>query len=108
MNWFRLKGCAKCGGDLVLDDLDWLCLQCGTYYYTGLYQSKNGLKRPESNGPIPRKEKPAATDVHNAGTCQLGVPAFAVFDSLIRQTVGDSSTTLNLNLTSVAVNGAEA
>ncbi len=38
MNLFRLKACTKCRGDLVLDDGDWLCLQCGTYYYTGLYR----------------------------------------------------------------------
>ena len=38
MNWFRLKTCIKCQGDLASDNGDWLCLQCGTYYYTGLYQ----------------------------------------------------------------------
>lgn len=38
MNWFRLKSCIKCHGDLAADNGDWLCLQCGTYYYTGLYQ----------------------------------------------------------------------
>jgi len=38
MTWFRFKACVKCRGDLVLDHSDWLCLQCGTYYYTGLYQ----------------------------------------------------------------------
>ena len=38
MNWFRLKSCIKCQGDLASDHGDWLCLQCGTYYYTGLYQ----------------------------------------------------------------------
>lgn len=38
MNWFCLKACTKCGGDLAVDDGDWICLQCGTYYYTGLYQ----------------------------------------------------------------------
>ena len=35
---FRLKGCKKCGGDLALDEGDWICLQCGTYYYVRLYQ----------------------------------------------------------------------
>ena len=40
MNWFRLKACVKCRGDLVWDDGDWLCLQCGRYYYTRLYQGK--------------------------------------------------------------------
>ena len=38
MTWFRFKACVKCRGDLVLDHSDWLCLQCGTYYHTGLYQ----------------------------------------------------------------------
>ena len=38
MNLFRLKACTKCRGDLLLDEGDWLCLQCGTYYYTGLYR----------------------------------------------------------------------
>ena len=38
MNWFCLKACTKCCGDLAVDDGDWICLQCGTYYYTGLYQ----------------------------------------------------------------------
>ena len=38
LNWFRLKACVKCRGDLVWDDGDWLCLQCGRYYYTRLYQ----------------------------------------------------------------------
>ncbi len=33
MAMFRLKGCAKCGGDLYLDDGDWQCLQCGRLYY---------------------------------------------------------------------------
>ncbi len=37
MGLFRFKACRKCRGDLVLEEGDWLCLQCGTYYYTGLY-----------------------------------------------------------------------
>ena len=28
-----LKGCIKCGGDLVFDEGDWRCWQCGQYYY---------------------------------------------------------------------------
>ena len=28
-----LKGCMKCGGDLYMDYGDWMCLQCGKYYY---------------------------------------------------------------------------
>ena len=37
MNIYRLGACLKCRGDLVYDDGDWKCLQCGVYYYTGLY-----------------------------------------------------------------------
>ena len=37
MNLYRLGACLKCRGDLAHDDGDWICLQCGTYYYTGLY-----------------------------------------------------------------------
>ena len=43
---FRFKACIKCGGDLALDDGDWICLQCGTYYYVGLYRGAPGV------GPI--------------------------------------------------------
>ena len=46
LNWFRLKACAKCG-DLAQDDGDWICLQCGTYDYIGLYSNKNVLPRPK-------------------------------------------------------------
>ncbi len=29
----KLKSCRKCGGDLVLDEDEWRCWQCGRYYY---------------------------------------------------------------------------
>ena len=37
---FRLGACLKCQGDLIYDHDDWLCLQCGAIYYTGLYSGK--------------------------------------------------------------------
>ncbi len=48
---FRFKACIKCCGDLALDDGDWICLQCGTYYYVGLYRGAKpvepvGMTRP--------------------------------------------------------------
>jgi hypothetical protein len=55
MNLFRLKACTKCRGDLLLDEGDWLCLQCGTYYYTGLY-------RPAAIPDLPH-EQPDQRDV---------------------------------------------
>ncbi len=42
MGPFHLKVCLKCRGDLVLDEGDWLCLQCGKYYYTSLYRDYVG------------------------------------------------------------------
>jgi hypothetical protein len=30
---YRFKACQKCGGDLMLDNEEWLCCQCGRYYY---------------------------------------------------------------------------
>jgi len=31
--FLRLKSCARCDGDLVLDEGEWRCWQCGHYYY---------------------------------------------------------------------------
>ena len=60
MNWFRLKGCVKCRGDLVWDDGDWLCLQCGRYYYTRLYQPEAIPDWQWGQGPGQHKEKATA------------------------------------------------
>lgn len=49
MIWFRLEACLKCEGDLALDNGDWICLQCGTYYYTGLYQSPPASVPPDQD-----------------------------------------------------------
>ena len=46
MNLYRLGACLKCRGDLAYDDGDWICLQCGTYYYTGLYPPEIGPETP--------------------------------------------------------------
>ena len=37
---YLLKACKKCGGDLAPDYGDWVCLQCGAYYYVGLYRRR--------------------------------------------------------------------
>ncbi len=51
MNWFRLKTCIKCQGDLAADEGDWICVQCGSYYYTGLYQQPSYMN---DSPPAPR------------------------------------------------------
>ena len=61
MTWFRFKSCVKCGGDLALDQGDWLCLQCGSYYYIGLYQRPGLLQRPaQPEKPNPEPPEPPA------------------------------------------------
>lgn len=49
MNLYLLGVCLKCRGDLAYDEGDWICLQCGVYYYTGLY--------PETQWGEPRDGK---------------------------------------------------
>lgn len=70
LTWFQLGGCSKCSGDLAYDDGDWICMQCGTYFYTGLYrrEEKLGVKpcrlpRPQSSPcwPTGKAVKTAAT-----------------------------------------------
>ena len=52
VSWFRLKACPKCRGDLASDEGDWICLQCGTYYYTGLYGYTGlSIANPPGHGP---------------------------------------------------------
>ena len=41
MEIYRLKACAKCGGDLAYDEGDWICLQCGRYYYADLRRRRS-------------------------------------------------------------------
>ena len=55
LNWFRLKACPKCGGDLAPDEGDWICLQCGTYDYTGLYAIHNLIPKLHPKPPPGQK-----------------------------------------------------
>ena len=57
MSWFLVKACPKCQADLASDDGDWLCLQCGTYYYGTLPQfSSPAYGTNKSNRPAYRRE----------------------------------------------------
>ena len=67
MNRFHLKACAKCQGDLVLDEGDWLCLQCGTYYYIGLYRKQGLFRQPQQPAEPPRQDKGLILDQLTAG-----------------------------------------
>ena len=46
-----IKSCLRCGGDLVMDEEDWRCVQCAHYYYGG---------RPNNGTHYPSSERPAA------------------------------------------------
>jgi hypothetical protein len=55
----HLKGCPRCDGDLVFDEGDWRCWQCGHYYYTWRGQPlEESLAR--SQPATPRQEEAAA------------------------------------------------
>ena len=77
MTLYRLGVCLKCRGDLVNDEGDWLCLQCGVYYYTGLYPAGHtpaegrgglltvgaaGFAAPPPRPPRPRRPAAPASD----------------------------------------------
>ena len=51
MNIWRFKGCSRCGGDLIFQDGEWGCMQCGRYYY------------PKADLPLAYPLLPAATSV---------------------------------------------
>ncbi len=74
MNWFRLKTCIKCQGDLAADEGDWICLQCGTYYYTGLYQLPSHLNESR---PAPRTG--TTDEPGKSGQKMAGVEATPIF-----------------------------
>ena len=95
MNLFMLKACIKCRGDLVWDDGDWLCLQCGRYYYTRLYQpgAISDWEWDQDSGP--RKEKATVLRPvlhHDCRAVQSEPVAFGPLDSRIQSTVVESRT----------------
>ena len=61
------KTCIKCQGDLAADFGDWLCLQCGTYYYIGLYQAHAHI---DTTTEMPESPRPATPD--DSGQKSLG------------------------------------
>ena len=65
MELYRLKACTKCGGDLAYDEGDWICLQCGTYYYVGLYR-RGPLRSP------PRPEEWLGKEARKPGITLVG------------------------------------
>ena len=67
MNRFHLKTCIKCQGDLAADYGDRLCLQCGTYYYTGSYQVHAPI---DTTAEVPQSPRPATPD--DSGQKTLG------------------------------------
>ena len=76
MNWFLFKACSKCRGDLVLDEGDWLCLQCGTYYYTDLYRGTGAGLRPRQDSEPRREDKTLLPARLTAGfPSEMGGPA---------------------------------
>tara|TARA_B100001013_G_scaffold230178_1_gene141239 strand:+ start:400 stop:648 length:249 start_codon:yes stop_codon:yes gene_type:complete len=71
VNWFRLKTCIKCQGDLAAGYGDWLCLQYGVYYYTGLYQVHAPI---DTTAKIPQLPRPALPDDFGQKALGAGQP----------------------------------
>lgn len=40
---WRFKSCDKCHGDLVTEEGQWRCLQCGRYYYPDSVQAQDSI-----------------------------------------------------------------
>ena len=80
MPQFRFKACVKCGGDLAMDDGDWICLQCGTYYYVGLYHRPAVQHREEVEG---RREQEGAERAIPALENRQGITLSIVFASVL-------------------------
>jgi hypothetical protein len=75
---FLLKACVRCGGDLALDDGDWLCLQCGRYYYARpkpatLPHWREWLARPlPGDGRPPPPKSASITDILTGSPLRTG------------------------------------
>jgi hypothetical protein len=60
-----------------MDDGDWICLQCGTYYYVGLYQLPEVQQRVEAEDRLDQKGiKPAVYILANRQAVGMNI-AFA-------------------------------
>jgi hypothetical protein len=66
LTWFRFKACVRCLGDLVWDEGDWLCLQCGRYYYTRLNQPEAFPDWQWDQGSEPRQGSEPQKEKANA------------------------------------------
>lgn len=73
VDWFLLACCPKCQGDLVLDEGDWRCMQCGTYYYPTRHANGRRLGRP----PTP-DSRPALPPASSAGCPALPPNPFVI------------------------------
>ena len=70
-----LKSCTRCGGDLIYDEGDWRCWQCGHYYYRAESASRelpNGEMDPPAFEGAPDsvtpEERPARRQRTSYGT----------------------------------------
>ena len=69
----KLKACRKCCGDLVLDNDEWRCWQCGQYYYpkppvldVPQYSRGSGGALATEGGAVPqrRRRRRAVRDIN--------------------------------------------
>ena len=67
----QLRSCSKCRGDLLLEEDEWRCLQCGRYYYpnrpllpeTNGIQDRNWVRKP--SGGIAGRDINSVIEAHS-------------------------------------------
>jgi len=78
----RFKACAKCQGDLLPDEEDWKCLQCGARYY-----SEPPVNDEPPDPPVPPENdgdsKPVSVRRSSGGRYGNFLPRSAKINSLI-------------------------
>lgn len=87
MNGYLLKGCRKCGGDLARDCGDWICLQCGSCYYVGLYRRGEPAAEPPAAAsqtfPVVLPGTDGTGDGLNRAAEKAARPVYADFPAVI-------------------------
>ena len=65
-----------------MDEGDWLCLQCGTYYYTGLYLRSHNDRPPEQGTTPSHQGKGIASQRLVEGFAEPGATSLIMVGTL--------------------------
>ena len=76
-----------------MDEGDWLCLQCGTYYYTGLYRRSNNDPPPGPGITPSRLDKEIGSERLQDGFADPGAASLVTVGTLKRDCAYDQGYT---------------